>query len=255
MKNDPREAWNEGAAAWDEFVESGADYYRTQVHGPALLEACGEVAGLRVLDLGSGQGWFSRRLAERGAKVSGVELAESQLANARRHEEERPLGIEYHLLDASAAAEHFAASSFDLVTACMSLQDMEEPAEAMAAAHGLLTDEGRLIFSTVHPFTDAAYREWERDAGGEKLSLKVDRYFDSGVRALNWNMDRLIYHWQTPQWRRTLTEWAQLCSSTGYLIRALYEPRPSEEQVRREPDLDDAQRLPFFLVFDLVKVR
>lgn len=38
-----RRAWDAGAEAWEEFVESGADYYRTEVHGPALLDVCGEI--------------------------------------------------------------------------------------------------------------------------------------------------------------------------------------------------------------------
>ena len=88
------------AAAWDEFVESGDDFYRTEVHGPGLLEACGNVEGVRVLDLGCGQGWFSRRLAENGAEVAGVDISERQIENALRHETSRPLGIEYRLLPA-----------------------------------------------------------------------------------------------------------------------------------------------------------
>ncbi|MFL5358034.1 hypothetical protein [Archangium sp.] len=57
--------WDESADAWNHFVESGLDYYRVELHGPALLEACGEVTGLEVLDLGCGQGWFSRQVASR----------------------------------------------------------------------------------------------------------------------------------------------------------------------------------------------
>ena len=50
-----REAWDKGADAWEDFVETGKDYYRHSVHGPALLEICGPVGGLDVLDLGCGQ--------------------------------------------------------------------------------------------------------------------------------------------------------------------------------------------------------
>ena len=53
---DSVEAWDSAADAWEEFVESGADYYRTELHGPALLAVCGDVSGLRVLDVGCGQG-------------------------------------------------------------------------------------------------------------------------------------------------------------------------------------------------------
>jgi 2-polyprenyl-3-methyl-5-hydroxy-6-metoxy-1,4-benzoquinol methylase len=248
-----RDAWDAGAAAWDDFVESGADYYRTEVHGPGLLAACGDVSGLVVLDLGCGQGWFSRRLAQRGAKVTGVELAENQIANARRREGEAPLGIDYRQLDATTVHRHFPAGAFDLVTALMSIQDMDDSGAALKAAHTVLKPGGRMLFSTPHPFTDTAFREWERDAGGNKLALKVDRYFESSFRTLDWNMERLKYHWQTPQWRRPLSEWSALISEAGFLTRRLLEPRATPGQVEAHPELDDCARLPYFLVFDLVK--
>lgn len=49
-----RTSWEESADAWDEFVESGLDYYRIEFHGPALLDECLPVEGLDVLDLGCG---------------------------------------------------------------------------------------------------------------------------------------------------------------------------------------------------------
>ena len=81
---------------------------------------------LQVLDLGCGQGWFSRELALRGAVVVAIDLAENLLAYAREHERDRPLGIEYHLL--SAASAHLRwPNRFNLVTGCMSLHDMSAP--------------------------------------------------------------------------------------------------------------------------------
>jgi len=79
-----RRAWNESAEAWEDFVEGGLDYYRLEVHGPALLAACGPVKGLQVLDVGCGQGHFSRRLASKGARVVGINVADKQIEIARK---------------------------------------------------------------------------------------------------------------------------------------------------------------------------
>jgi SAM-dependent methyltransferase len=249
-----RLAWDAGAEAWDEFVESGADYYRTEVHGPALLVACGEVGELPVLDLGCGQGWFSRQLARRGARVIGVDLSPAMLAHARRHEKEEPLGIEYVELDAAQVHRSWAPASFELVTACMSIQDMSDPKEAIEGAARLLPIGGRLVFSVPHPFSEMAYREWERDEEGNKLSLKVDRYFDSGPGTLQWDMPRLRYSWETPRWRLSLSEWSTAVRGAGLVMAGLREPRPTAEQVARRPELEDCRRLPYFLVIDGWKV-
>src|SRR5437660_582625 len=55
---DARAAWSAGAGAFVTFVESGTDYYRHLVHGPALLEACGDVRGAGALDVGCGRRYF-----------------------------------------------------------------------------------------------------------------------------------------------------------------------------------------------------
>jgi 2-polyprenyl-3-methyl-5-hydroxy-6-metoxy-1,4-benzoquinol methylase len=251
--DESREAWSGAADAWDHFVESGADYYRHEVHGSALLLACGRVAGLAALDLGCGQGYFARLLAREGACVVGADLSGELVRLAREHEERAPLGIAYRVVSASEAAERWSPGSFDLVAACMAVQDMADVPGALRAAFSLLADGGRLVFSVPHPATETSVREWERDALGRKLALKVDRYFDSGPALTRWNMARLRHHWTMPYHRFTLEEWSRMIADAGFLVRRLMEPRPTPEQVARNPALDDCARLPYFLIFDLVR--
>jgi 2-polyprenyl-3-methyl-5-hydroxy-6-metoxy-1,4-benzoquinol methylase len=246
-------AWNAGAAAWDQFVESGADYYRVDVHAPALLAACEPLHNRRVLELGCGQGFFCRALARRGARVSGVDIADGQIALARSYEEQERLGIEFFSMPAQAVASFWPPDSFDLVTGCMSLQDMADVRATLEAAFSVLRAPGRLVFSIPHPGTDTPFRQWEQDEAGNNVAFKIDRYFESGATVCNWNMSRLSYHWVTPSWRYTLSEWSSLIAEAGFLIRRLEEPRPTAEQVQDNPHLDDCYRLPYFLIFDLVK--
>jgi SAM-dependent methyltransferase len=270
-------AWNAGAQAWNEFVESGADYYRHEVHGPALLAMCEPVAGLDVLDLGCGQGFFTRELARRGARVTGVDISEEQIAFARQHEAREPLGvaadggddghtpvhgrtlvrhipyIRYRIVSATEVSAHWPDGCFDLVTACMSLHDMPDVGAILKGAFAVLRTGGRMVFSVPHPLTSTPVREWERDEAGNQRALKIDRYFDSGPGVCHWSMQRLTYHWDAPTWRYTLAGWSQLVAEAGFLIRRLDEPRPTEEQVQRNPNLDDCYRLPAFLIFELVK--
>lgn len=109
-----------------------------------------------------------------------------------------------------------------------------------------------MVVSVPHPCTDTPVRSWERDAGGRKLALKIDRYFDSGPAVCEWQMPRLTAHRETPFWRQTLTEWSAMIAGSGFLIRRLHEPRPKPEQVAQNPELEDCARLPYFLIWDLV---
>ena len=251
---DAAKAWDAGASAYDRFVDSGADYYRLEVHGPALLAACEPVRDRLVLDLGCGQGYLSRELASTGAHVHAVDVSAGLIAIAQEHEAQKPLGIRYHCASAATVAIRFPRGHFDIVAGCMSLQDMADVPGTLRAAATVLRQDGRMVFSVPHPATDTAFREWERDPHGRKLSLKLDRYFESGPSVCDWNMPRLTAHWSSPCWRYTLSEWTQLLTDAGLTIRHLHEPRPTEAQVVANPCLDDCRRMPYFLIFDLVKI-
>ncbi|HSC26795.1 MAG TPA: class I SAM-dependent methyltransferase [Vicinamibacterales bacterium] len=246
-------AWNEGAEAWDQFVESGSDYYRHEVHGPALLAASEPLPGRKVLDLGCGQGFFSRQLASRGAQVVGIDIAEELLRLARAREAQQALGIDYRTLSASDVARELPRGSFDLVTACMSLQDMADVSGALDGTAAVLRPGGRMVFSVPHPVTDTPFREWERDAAGRKRCLELSGYFDTGQAMFHWNMPRLMYHWSTPYRRYTLSEWSALVTGAGFSIGSLSEPRPTPEQLAANPNLHDCSLMPLFLIFDLQK--
>src|SRR5437899_10843464 len=104
---DAREAWNSGADAFIQFVESGADYYRQLVRGPGRLAACGDGRRVSALDLGCGHGYFSRLLARAGDTVTGIDLSDHLLAHAIEQEAGAPLGINYLRMDAAQIGAHF----------------------------------------------------------------------------------------------------------------------------------------------------
>jgi 2-polyprenyl-3-methyl-5-hydroxy-6-metoxy-1,4-benzoquinol methylase len=69
-----------------EMADDG-DFSKRHLVNPALLRMLGDVNGRRVLDAGCGTGYFSRMLAGRGARVTGVEPASSLFDFAARREE------------------------------------------------------------------------------------------------------------------------------------------------------------------------
>jgi 2-polyprenyl-3-methyl-5-hydroxy-6-metoxy-1,4-benzoquinol methylase len=239
-----RAAWDEGARAWEDAIESGKDYYRLIVHGPALASACEPVQGLNVLDLGCGQGYFCRELARRGARVTGVDFSAELIASALRHNKDEPLGIDYYCIDAAEVDRQWPPGYFN----------MADPATVLKSAARLVRRGGRMLFSVPHPTMITPHHVWLRDEQGNKTGpLQIDRYFDTGPAMCHWVMKRLIYHWDTPYWRHTLAEWSQLTADASFLIRRLHEPRPTAGQVQEEPELQDCLWLPNFLIFDMVK--
>ncbi|HET7409699.1 MAG TPA: class I SAM-dependent methyltransferase [Paracoccaceae bacterium] len=248
-----RAEWDHGADAWAEFQATGRDYCRLEFFGPAQIAMCGDVAGLRVLDLGCGNGYFSRAMAGRGARVTAVDLSPKQIGHARRIEAEQPMGIDYRVMDAETVGEHFAPDSFDLVTSCVALQDMPEPKRAIAGAFAVLRPGGRLVAAITHPCVDTPLRQWATDETGTRTALMIDRYFERVPMTYTWSERRMAYTWQITSRHATLSDWFGWFLEAGLALRALSEPQPTPETLARHPDIEDAARVPYFLLLDWMK--
>lgn len=244
-----REAWDFAADAYAEGQASGRDFYRYEFLGPIQAETCGDVHGLRLLDVGCGSGYMARAMARAGARVTAIDISPRMIEHARAEEEAAPLGIEYRVADAAGVASLFAPGSFDVAVSCLALQDMPDPARVLRGVHAVLRPGGRFIVSITHPCTDTPFRQWERDEHGRKRWLCIDRYFDRGPMEYTWL--RWAYEFTTPALHAPLEDWFAWILGAGFQLRAAREPRPTEEAVRARPKLDDAMRIPYYLLFDL----
>lgn len=241
--------WDIASDAYADAQDRRIDYYRLNFFGPAMVEACGDVTSLQVLDLGCGVGYFSRQMAQKEAsKVVGIDISPKQLIYARRLEEKERLGIEYIQGDAAAVIESIRDASFDLVTACVSLVDMPDPGRVIRGAHRVLRDRGRLVFTNTHPVTDTMSREWVRDDDGNKLGLKITDYFDETPFTLTWMNDRYKYPFQTTGNNYTTQTWMRWIIQAGFIIEDFIEPVASDEAIAEWPGLDDTRIVPTFLI-------
>ena len=190
-------------------------------------------------------------MALKGAKVVGLDLSPKMIGHAQEHEKKRPLGVEYRVMDATQIGRVWAPGSFDLVTACMSLHDMPGPGKVIRSASKVLTEDGVMAFSVVHPVNSGS-AVWEEDAKGGK-TVRTSDYFRSGKYIVSWNMARLKHHWRTESYSYTLSDWSKMAEGSGFLIERIREPRPTPNQVKRHPELEVCSRIPFFLVLRLTK--
>jgi len=105
--------------------------------------------GKRVLDVGCGGGILAESMAERGASVVGIDLADAALSVARLHALDTGVELEY----LSVSAEEYAqthAESFDVVTCLEVLEHVPDPASTIAACARLTKPGGTLYFSTIN---------------------------------------------------------------------------------------------------------
>ena len=244
-----RRQWDAASEAYADAQDRGVDYYRLNFFGPAMVEACGDVQGLDVLDVGCGAGYFSREMAKGGAKrVVGIDISPNQLAHAKRLEAQEQQGIEYMLGDAADVVDETPEASFDLVTACVSLVDMPDPGRVIRGAYHVLRDQGRLVFTNTHPVTDVMDRSWVRKPNRDKIALKIAGYFDETPFVCKWTNDRYKYDFETTGNSFTLERWMRWVINAGFIIEDFREPHATEQAIAEWPGLDDTLIVPTFLI-------
>ena len=98
-REDTRALWNRVADDWRIQVGDDGDGNRMLNSDPVLWEFAGDVSGLAVLDAGCGTGYLSRKLHDRGARVTGMDFSERMIEIARAdHPEHRLPGGLLHRL-------------------------------------------------------------------------------------------------------------------------------------------------------------
>lgn len=260
-----QEAELSSAARWDAAAEQwagrirGGEPNREVILNEAHLALLGDVRDLDVLDLGCGEGHFARVLAQRGARVTAVDVAPTMIRMAQEMEDASPLGIRYLVRDAGRL-EGLADGEFDIVVAYMSFMDIEEYRGAIEEAARVVRPGRRFMFSLVHPCFDELpplgweWRDPSRRGNSSKLYFKVDDYFARRPRLVKWGEWWPGASIVTVNYRRPISDYAAALRDAGFLIRDLREPTAPPDAIEREPEVwADTLRIAHFLIFDCVK--
>lgn len=241
-KDDLRAEWKAFAPAWIQRIRTRGDDSREHLLDEWMLRAVGEVRGLDVIDIGCGEGRFSRMLAERGANVTGIDLCEPMIQAAKdaRVKDER-----YEAGDMERLAG-IADESFDRAVAYLSFIDSFDLDAAVRSAHRVLRRGGRLIVCNLSPMVTAG-NGWIRDPSGKKLTYYLDNYFDESKRAMP--MNGYVIH----SFHRTFGTCINSFLGAGFVLEKICEPYPLEKQLIDCPANADNLRVPLFIIYLLRK--
>lgn len=245
--------WDGNADAWTKLSRAGYDIYRDWLNTPAFLGMLPDVRGLAGLDIGCGEGHNTRLLAQRGARMTGIDISARFIAHAQEAEARDPLGIRY--ATARAVELPFPDASFDFATAFMSLMDMPEHDLALAQAFRVLRPGGFLQFSITHPCFNTPHRKLLRDEHGKEIALEVGGYFQNiDGRIEEWHfgaappeVKATLPKFKVPRFHRTVSSWLNLLIDAGFTIERLAEPFADEDTARRCPGVADTRLVAYFL--------
>jgi 2-polyprenyl-6-hydroxyphenyl methylase/3-demethylubiquinone-9 3-methyltransferase len=126
------------------------------------------LSGARVLDVGCGGGLLAEGLAQRGAQVTGIDLAPGMIEVAALHAAESALNIEYRLAGAESLLAG-DAGAFDVITCMEMLEHVPQPARMMSTLAALVRPGGSIFVSTLN----RSLRSWLTAIVGAEYVLKL----------------------------------------------------------------------------------
>ena len=202
-----RRSWDTNAEAWTEAVRERRIPSRRAGTDDAIVAAALRTKPARVLDVGCGEGWLARALAEHGCRVVGIDASETLVESARASGGGTFFSMTYDALGARAAE---IGAPFEVAVCNYSLFEAEL-APLLDAIRRVLAPDGRLVIQTVHPWV-ACGDEPYADGWREETFATFGRGFTAPM----------------PWFFRTLASWVDAIAASRFAIGRIVEPVDSE---------------------------
>ena len=233
--------------AWDDYADRYAASAATREQAgiadplgilPRLLDLLGEIAGLRALDAGCGEGYLARVLAAQGAQVTGIDISPRLVDIAR---EKDPAGaIEYRVADLCLPLPEYA-NCFDVIAGYLVLNDVYDHRGFIATLAAALKSGGRLVLALNNPYSSVVRKH-------------VPDYFASGTaypyRGM-WQEGYKIHFYH-----RTLEEYLDAFLGSGLRLTKLADLGTVVNNAHK-PSLDillpEGYRFPYFMLLGFAK--
>ncbi|TYS67714.1 class I SAM-dependent methyltransferase [Sutcliffiella horikoshii] len=216
------------------------------IEQPAIKSLIPCLEGKSVLDLGCGDGHFSKFCIENGAKnVIGVDISKNMIERAKKLYQDDNLNFMCLPMEDMVLTNQ----RFDLIISSLSIHYIEDYSAMIQKINKLLKSNGKFIFSTEHPIATArkGSNHWIK-TDNNKSHWALDNYQEEGIRVHNWFVeDRVvIYH-------RTVATLINTLIEHGLSIDKIIEPQATLEGIKKMPDLINESRSPSFIIIQSKK--
>ncbi len=133
----------------------------------AVFALMGNLRGLRVLDVGCGDGAYSIHAARLGARVTGLDISPAMLDAARHRADAAGVSIEWR--EGRAEALPFPAASFDIIMAVTVLCFVPDAAAAVREMARVLQPGGILVIGELGRYSLWAFARRIRGWFGDRF--------------------------------------------------------------------------------------
>ncbi len=250
MPNDST-SWGKVAAWYDDLLESGDDTYQKKIILPNILRLAQVQKNEQVLDLGCGQGFFSRAFAEAGARIIGVDLAEDLIKLAKKHSSG---AIDYRVASASDLG-FIKDKSIDKAFMILALQNIENAGVVIKECRRVMKASGKLYLVLNHPaFRVPKASGWGWDERRGVQYRRIDRYLSESKEKIQMHPGEKPQE-HTFSFHRPLQFYAKVLGNNAFGITRIEEwesHRKSQRGPRATAENRARREIPLFLYIEAV---
>lgn len=247
-----------GVATWyDKHLEKSGDTYHEKVVYPNLLRLLDDVHDKHILDLACGQGQFSQMLADKGAKVIGVDLGKELIEIAEKNNSKHKFSLHY-FTSPSDDLYMVKDASEDAVVCVLALQNIEKLQETFKEVSRSLKDGGRFICVINHPsFRNPTHTHWGYDENEDKQYRRVEEYLSESKMKIDMTPGSAKDKKFTVSFHRPLQVYVKALTKAGLVITRLEEwssHKESERGPRKRAEDKSRKEIPLFMCIEGRKI-
>jgi ubiquinone/menaquinone biosynthesis C-methylase UbiE len=245
-------SWGSEALWYSDHLEKD-DTYHAKVILPNLMRIVDPKNGLRVMEIGCGEGFFARAFAKGGATVIASDIGPELIAVAK----EKAGGPEYSV----SPAENLSwvkPYSQDVVIAVLTLQNMEKIEPVFKEVAKTLRKDGRLVFVLNHPaFRIPKATAWGFDERDNLQFRRVDAYLSARKEKMDMHPGKKGSHSITYSFHRSLQDYMKALRTSGFAITRLEEwisHKTSEPGPKAKAENTARKEFPLFMCIEAIRL-
>ncbi|MGH3916568.1 MAG: class I SAM-dependent methyltransferase [Pseudonocardiaceae bacterium] len=232
----------DNAKFWITIIRERLDRYRSELTDGAVLGAIGPSDGLTILDAACGEGYLSRLLAQRGARVVGVDTCAELVESARALARESGLDADYHLRRVNDLP--IADGHCDVVVCNHLINDLHNVSGPFQEFARVTREGGLLVILMLHP----CFYGPDGERSVMRSSFTPDEYFRIRTVEQHFDVAGKVSPAPVKMWFRPLEDYVAELREAGFLITSLAEPHPSAERLAADPWWRENFVRPLFLL-------
>ena len=259
-KNDPT-SWGKVADWYNDFLEKEAGSYQKTLILPNLIRLLAIKKNEAILDLGCGQGFFSREFAKADAKVIGVDIAPELIAIAKKN----PLKNITYYVSSAENLNFIKNNTIDKIVMIFSIQNVDNVHKVFRECNRALKPNGKLLIVMNHPaFRIPKNSSWGWDpapesaprsqygASSEKMYRRIDQYMSESKEKIQMRPGDKPDEY-TISFHRPLQFYFKLLSNNGFGVTRLEEwtsNKTSQPGPKAAAENKTRKEIPLFLFLE-----